>query len=94
MALRGAVAARRCPQLTMLTLSNTQVTGTGLKELAGLKRLTFLELRGTQVTEDGPKELVGLKQLATLYLTRTPVTEAGVEELRQALPKCRITFSK
>jgi hypothetical protein len=65
-ALPGAVAARRCPQLTMLTLSNTQVTGTGLKELAGLKRLTFLELRGTQVTEDGPKELVGLKQLATL----------------------------
>jgi hypothetical protein len=36
-----------------LSLSNSQVTNDGLRELAGLKNLAALDLRGTRVTDAG-----------------------------------------
>ncbi len=36
---------------------NTQVTDTGLKELAGLKQLAALDLRDTKVTDAGVADL-------------------------------------
>ena len=73
-----------------LTLSNSQVTDAGLKELAGLKQLQTLGLSDTQVTDAGLKELASLKQLQTLVLGGTKVTDAGMQELQKALPKLRI----
>jgi hypothetical protein len=44
-------------RLTVLNLSDTQVSDAGVKELAALTNLTDLDLRGTKVTAAGVKEL-------------------------------------
>ncbi len=64
-----------------LDLRGAQVTGAGLKELAGFKSLQTLGLHGIRVTDAGLKELAGLKSLQSLYLYRTQVTDAGLKEL-------------
>ena len=43
--------------MSELDLSNSAVTGAGLKELAGLTNLTTLGLGGTKVTDAGVKGL-------------------------------------
>ena len=73
-----------------INLSSTEVTDTGLKELAAFPNLTRLYMWDTNVTDVGVKALVSLKNLTALELGRTKVTERGVEELQYALPKCKI----
>ena len=72
---------RRTEEFAIVSLGETPVTDTGLKELAGLKNLQDLDLFGTKVTDTGLKELVGLKSLQSLYLCSTKVTDAGMKEL-------------
>ncbi|MCS7022707.1 MAG: hypothetical protein NZU63_12880 [Gemmataceae bacterium] len=73
-----------------LDIQLSDVTDTGLKELAKLQQLTTLDLWGTEVTDAGLKELAKLQQLTTLDLDGTKVTDTGVAELRKALPRCEI----
>ena len=79
LSLKHSLAAIESP--TTLSLSNSEVTDAGLKELAGLKSLQTLDLSGTEVTDAGLKELAGLKSLQTLDLSDTKVTGAGLKEL-------------
>jgi internalin A len=58
------------------------VTGTGLKELAGLKNLQTLELFGMK--DAGVKELAGFKSLQTLGINGD-VTDAGLKDLAAGL---------
>ena len=67
--------------ITSVDFTNTNVTDTGLKVLAGLKSLQTLYLGETQVTDAGLKELAGLKSLEALHLGETRVTDAGLKEL-------------
>jgi hypothetical protein len=91
--------------LESLNLADTQVTDTGLKELAGLTSLQELDLTRVQITDGGLRELAGLKSLKTLDLTGTGVkgqkpgedldlrflvTDTGIAELRKALPELNI----
>jgi len=64
-----------------LTLSYTQISDTGLKELAKLKRMTHLYLNNTEITDTGLKELARLKQLKSIALQGSKITDAGVREL-------------
>ncbi len=64
-----------------VSLSNTKVTDSGLKELAQLKGLQWMDLRDTKVTDAGLKELATLKALRELYLSHTRVTDSGLKEL-------------
>src|SRR5437764_3174833 len=74
-----------------VNLAGTQVTDTGLKQLADLRQLATLDLGGnTDVTDAGLAELANRKQLTSLNLTGTQVTPAGVNELQAALPKLKI----
>jgi hypothetical protein len=75
----GALAALK--DLKWLDLSRTQVTDTGLKEVAGLKGLQKLRLPATEVTDAGLKHLKKLKELRELDLSITKVSDKGVKEL-------------
>jgi internalin A len=77
---RWLVDLRGLKNLQVLNLAGRQITGAGLKELAGLKDL-HLYLRGTQMTGAGLKELAGLKNLQGLDLSYTPITDAELKEL-------------
>ena len=78
----GVLAKLPAPEAPFgLSLGDTQVTDSGLKELAGLKQLQHLTLRRTLVTDVGLKELAGLKQLQHLYIGATKVTDVGLKEL-------------
>ena len=52
--------------VTVLDLSGTQISDTGLKEVAKLKRLIRLYLSNTKITDADLKELSKLKQLKWL----------------------------
>jgi flagellar basal body-associated protein FliL len=64
-----------------LTLSYTQISDAGLKELAKLKRMTHLYLNNTEITDTGLKELARLKQLKSIALQGSKITDAGIREL-------------
>jgi len=64
-----------------VSLSNTQVTDTDLKELARFENLENLFLWNTAVTDARLKELGGLKNLKSLYLGGTEVTDQGLKHL-------------
>jgi Leucine-rich repeat (LRR) protein len=68
--------------LQTLNLSNTQVTGTGLKALKEFKDLQTLNLTLCPVTDAGLTELRHLKRLQRLELYSTLVTDLGLKELK------------
>ncbi|MCE9567002.1 MAG: hypothetical protein K8U57_33790 [Planctomycetes bacterium] len=61
-------------------LGLTEVTESGLKELAGLKNLSTLYL-GPRVHNSGIRHLIVLENLAAIDLSRTEVTDEGLTEL-------------
>jgi internalin A len=58
-----------------------QVTNTGLKQLAGIKKLTKLYLRGKKITDASLTEVSTLKNLTKLSLYDAAITERGLKEL-------------
>ncbi|HMD54167.1 MAG TPA: leucine-rich repeat domain-containing protein [Phycisphaerae bacterium] len=65
-----------------LELVETNITDSGLKELAKFTSLQSLDIEDTQVTDAGLKELEGLTQLEDLYISFNQVTDAGLKELK------------
>lgn len=66
-----------------LDLSETGITGAGMKLLAGLKKLETLKLAGVDIGDAGMKELRELKNLRSLDLTRVNLTDAGLVYLKE-----------
>jgi internalin A len=85
LALLAPLAAR----LRELTLSGTNVTDAGLKELARFHELDYLELTNTRITDAGLAHLKSLAVLRTLHLDLTDVTDAALLTLAQ-LPSLQI----
>jgi hypothetical protein len=59
-----------------------------------MAQLDSLRLDGTPITDAGLEHLKQLAQLRTLWLNYTHATLAGVTKLRQALPDCKIEYSR
>ena len=70
-----------CKRLETLDLARTNLTGSGLKHLAGLTHLTRLILVNTKVTDSSMKPIGELKQLLELELQLTPIGDAGLSHL-------------
>lgn len=87
--LPGASRPSKLEEVLSFDLSGTQVTGAGLRELAGLKSLNVLRLAETRVTDAGLKEVAALSELQWLVLARTDVTDDGLKHLA-GLQKLRI----
>ena len=68
-------------KLTFLNLALTQITDTGLKDVAKLQQLIGLVLIGTQITDVGLKEVAKLQKLEVLLLNNTKITDAGLKEV-------------
>ena len=70
-------------KLRSLDLTNTQITDTGLKEVAKLQQLKQLVLSHTQITDSGLMELTKLNELKQLEITvdGVRVTEEGRDRL-------------
>ena len=81
---------KEMPHLTIVTLSESQLTDEGLSNVEGLNGLHHLHLDNTHITDNGLKYLEGLTSLNTLLLAKTQTTDAGVSELQKALPNCEI----
>ncbi|GAA4406675.1 chitobiase/beta-hexosaminidase C-terminal domain-containing protein [Nibrella viscosa] len=77
--------------LRKLDINFTNITGAGLKALAGLKHLTELALSGTRITySDLPELLRSLPSLKTVALWETQVKPADIQQLQKAYS--HITF--
>ena len=59
----------------------TQITDTGLKEVAKLQQLTVLNLGSLKITDVGLKEVAKLQNLKHLWLDNTRITDAGLMEI-------------
>ena len=57
-----------------------------------MKGLTQLRIPRTDITDDGLKHLKGQVNLRSLDLRQTDLSDEGVRMLREALPRCAITF--
>lgn len=83
--LRGA------KRLEYLSLRYTELSDSGVKNLAGLPMLERLRLTGNAgVTDEGLIELAKCPSLKEVFVRWTGVTEEGAERLRQALPGCQV----
>ena len=71
-------------------LKRTQITGEGLKDLAGLTGLETISLEGALIGDDGIERLTQLSSLRHLYLADTQMTAAGLKNLEKAMPACSI----
>ena len=67
-------------QLEELHLSDTKLTGAGMKTLAKLKRLRWLYLNGTRITDESFVHLAGLSNLERLEIADLGRSEDGDEE--------------
>jgi len=88
--------------VTLVDLSQTNITDSELKNFSNAKSLRRLSLQHTQITDAGLENLhqltvlqelvLGstLKVLTPKNLKETPVTEAGIETFHKALPECGI----
>jgi uncharacterized membrane protein len=77
----------RFDNLSRLNLNFSEITGTGLGELAGLKQLRHLSLSGTTVDYSSIKELAEkISGLRTVTLWDTPLSFEELERLRKEYP--------
>lgn len=80
-----AHVARAFPNVTSLSLNETDITDTGLKAVLKLTDLNSLALGRTRVTVKGLAELESLASLSTLVVP----SKISPTEIRAALPQCR-----
>lgn len=78
------------PHLARLNLSNTAVSGAGLKNLAGGQYLDYLNLTGTPAGDDCLETLEQLPALRSLFVWNSRFTPAGLERLRARIPGLRV----
>jgi hypothetical protein len=79
--------------VVVLSLTNLQITDTGLVHLRGLTNLASLDLTGTKVSDAGLENLMGLIGLRALQLEDTRVTMIGLKKLGHALPSLFMSHS-
>lgn len=94
--LRTASAPARCNDATLarltpvaalivdVELARTQISDTGLAELAKWENVRSVDLTRTKVTSVGVAALASLPKLESLNLTDTDVDDGGVEPLKRA----------
>ena len=92
MKLTGQLTKADLEKVATLYFNSTKLSNKGLKEVTKLKQLKILYLAGTKISDAGLKEIAKLRQLNDLDLDGTKVTEKGVGELKNALPKCYISY--
>jgi hypothetical protein len=87
---QGIEYLARLPNLHVLDLSNTQVTGAGLLRLVALQNLQDLALRWLAISDVDLQVLQALRQLRRLDVSGTKITPAGLDSLQDALPRTEI----
>lgn len=91
---RGLIHLRNLTGLRDLVLDNTEITDAGMVNLDGMVNLEdWLGLTDTQITDASVKYFKNFKKLREINLLRTKITERGARELKQALPRCFISYS-
>jgi len=78
---RILLALKHTNSLTMLDLTDSQVTADGLKPLSNLKRLSTLTLDMMEIDASTIVSLSDILSLRTLSLKETSLTNKGVEQL-------------
>ncbi len=81
-------------QLDQLLLRKSGVTDAALPHIIRMPNLKFLNLEGARITDAGLDQLAAVKGLAKLEIPGVKVTAAAVARLQQALPKCKIEWSR
>lgn len=72
------------PNLRILNLSFTKITGAGIKELIKLSKLKSLALSGTAIKGEDLVKLQTLKDLRRLYIWNTGILPAETRSLQQS----------
>lgn len=78
---QGLRELARLEYLESFSARETQINGSGFKDLHGLKSLAVVNLDRSQVTDGGLKEIARLPNLSRLTLAQTKITDDGLKEL-------------
>ncbi len=70
-------------QLEILDLTNTQVSGTGFRDVDQLTKLKGLYLARTPFNDEGLKTVVRFSGLQDIILSQTPVSDEGIACLKR-----------
>jgi Leucine-rich repeat (LRR) protein len=97
LAVRGALVGdefatglAKWKQLEYVELSETHITGAGLKALSELPNLQELVMNNNRLSDDAILHLSALKNLIRLQLENTRISDQAIERLKRALPDCQI----
>lgn len=83
-------AIAKLKNLRVLYLNNTQVTDSGVSQLAPLSELRWLSLVATSVSDNSVETFSKLKNLSTLFLYEAHLTDEGISKLLQSNEELKI----
>jgi hypothetical protein len=69
------------PNLVVLGLGRTQITNSGVQQLAKLSQLAVVDLSGTAITDQAAESLGAMQRVRTLILSNTKLGDAGIQQL-------------
>jgi hypothetical protein len=76
------------PELTHLSINETNITDDGIRHLRGHTSLEYVNVQRTKITDEAVADLATLPRLKELAIAETRVT--SVEAIRKSRPMCRI----
>jgi len=79
----GLASVQNLLSLQHLDLSETRITGQGLRYATHLPELLYLSLRHTRIGDDDLPQLRAFTQLVCLDLSGTAITDAGLAHLKE-----------
>ncbi|MBA4189554.1 MAG: hypothetical protein C0467_16335 [Planctomycetaceae bacterium] len=82
-----------CESLEVLLLAATQVTDKGISQFKSCKNLRVVNVLRTGITDAGLDHFMKAENLLQLDLRDTQVSEKKIDELKEALPRCKITWN-
>lgn len=82
----------RLRDLTVLDLSDTNITDTGIRELVALPSLKLLYIDGTAVTDACLNDLACIPSLELVSVHRTRVTEDGIRRLHEMVAPRKLSI--
>ncbi|MCC9607843.1 protein kinase [Blastopirellula sp. JC732] len=89
---KGLAQYQTCEKINSLSLGRTGVTDLGFSYFKNCRDMELLIIAESAISDASVDQICSYKKLTGLEIEKTKITAAGVEKIRQALPRCKISW--